>query len=94
MKLNITKLSFTLIFFFLILNVFLYTQTIKLGDEVSKIEKEIITLKQQNEDLKKKSASLENIDRLAVIADNMGLDSAAKPIYINNILLAEKVNHE
>lgn len=94
MKLHVSRVIIMSIFVFLAVNVFLYTQTIVLGDGLSKLEKKIVMLKQENDELEKKSATLETISRLSIVAENMGFTKQVQASYINDPLLADISHNE
>ncbi len=90
MKTNFKLGIVFLIFFLLVANICLFTKSLFLGDNNSKIEREINKLKIINSDLEKELSSLTSIQNLTEVASLLGFTNKSEPIYLENFKYASR----
>lgn len=93
-KLRLSKVAIVFGLLLLAANLFLYTRTIVLGDQLSHLEKKIRALTLENNDLEKKLATVTSIEQLSENAKIMGFSSKTNTLYFNNLFLAQIQDHE
>ncbi len=68
----------------LIANVYVYTKSIVLGDQIVKLENSINTLKLENAEYEKKIYSFNSLQNLNAVSENLGFTQKAKPMYLDS----------
>ncbi|OGK56961.1 hypothetical protein A3J15_03340 [Candidatus Roizmanbacteria bacterium RIFCSPLOWO2_02_FULL_38_10] len=78
----------------LIVNMFLYTRTMVLSDQMMKLEKDTNKLRVENSVLQQKLANNNSIENLNKLAQKYGFTKIDKPEYLDQLHFAFKVNHD
>lgn len=88
MKIDL-KIIFLVIFFVLIaINIYLFTQSLFLSENINKLEKETQRLKKLNLTLEKKLYLETSLSRLRKKAKAMGFVENIEPLYLENLKYA------
>lgn len=88
MKINFKFLSIFIIFLLLVANIYLFTNSLFLSDNTSKIEKDMSKLVIENSELEKKLYSLTSLQNLTKISAFLGFTDKSEPIYLDNFKFA------
>lgn len=78
-------LIFILTFLLVVVNLFLFAGSLKIGDQILKTENNIKILKTQNAQLSKKLYSASSLQNLTRQAEDLGFSEKAQPMYLNNL---------
>lgn len=87
-RLDLKLVTGFLILVLILVNIYLFTQSLFLGDDILKIEKQIKQLRVENSKLEKKLFSLTSLQNLAEKASRLGFTKEAEPIYLDNLKYA------
>ncbi len=71
------------------INIYLYAQSVVIGDQVNKTEKEIKVIKNINQDLTKQIYSINSLASLEEMAKVMGFTKKAEPIFLEGLKVAQ-----
>lgn len=80
-------------FFFILLvitNGYVFIESMRLGNEVTRYEREIKKLYLENLDLENKVSSLDSLKFAASLADRLDFTKKSEPILLNNLIYAKK----
>lgn len=92
MKINFKiKFQLILVFFIFVLigvNIYLFGQSLILGEAILKMEQEINRLKIENYELEKKLFSLTSLESLKKQAEKLGFTHQPMPFYVGNLKYA------
>lgn len=68
----------------MVVNVYVFVSGVKLGDEISRFDREIARLNQENLELEKKVFSAESLNHAASVAAQLDFTNGAPPVYLEN----------
>jgi cell division protein FtsL len=89
MRKNWKLLAIGAVITLLSINIVLFSKTIIIGDNVSKTENEIHKLKITNMELEQKLYTMNSLERLSMVAKELGFTKEAQPITLNNLTYAQ-----
>lgn len=88
-RLNLKYIIGFVLFILLLINIYLWTKSIVLGDSIRKMEIETAKLKVENEELERKVYSLGSLQNLEQAAGRLGFTKRSEPIYLESLKYAQ-----
>lgn len=88
MKKQLKRLAGIIFFLLLIANVFFYTKTMVLADEMVELERRIKLLHLENIELEKQLSRFNSLSNLNRLAKQLGFTENAQPIFFDNLYYA------
>ncbi|HLL61006.1 MAG TPA: hypothetical protein VK338_04770 [Candidatus Nitrosocosmicus sp.] len=88
MKKNWRLLGLGLVLTLLSLNIFLFSQSIVIGDNVAKLEKDIHQMKISNMELQQQLYTVNSLENISKLADALGFTKDAQPVNLHSFTYA------
>lgn len=94
MKKTIKRTISLALFILLLANLFLYTRTMVLSDEMVHLETNMKKLRLENVEMEKQLSSFNSLNNLNLVAESLGFTQKANPTYFENLRYAQASFHE